>query len=90
VEYAGETLSTYEVGSDGAGSGGSAGKLREVRNPTLFENSHALRQLRLCDLAEALGEEGWLKVLRLDDYAARRSRQPETLQQMLFPYRQAI
>jgi hypothetical protein len=78
------------VGSDGAGSGGCAGKLREVRDPTLFENSHALRQLRLCDLAEALGEEGWLKVLRLDDYAARRSRQPETLQQMLFPYTEAI
>jgi len=90
MEYAGETLSTYEVGSDDAGSGGSAGKLREVRNPTLFETSYALRQLRLFDLAEALGEEGWLKVLRLDDYAARRSWQPETLQQMLFPYTQAI
>jgi hypothetical protein len=37
VEYAGETLSTYEVGSDDAGSGGSAGKLREVRNPTFPE-----------------------------------------------------
>ena len=37
MEYAGETLSAYEVGSDDAGSGGSAGKLREVRNPTFPE-----------------------------------------------------
>src|SRR5215218_10561823 len=70
VEYAGESLSSYEVRHDTAGSGAS--RLREVTTPTLFETFCALRQLRLFDLAEALGEEGWLKVLRLDDYAARR------------------
>jgi hypothetical protein len=61
-----------------------------VTNPTLFETPYALKQLKLIDLAEALGEEGWLKVLRLDDYAARIPRQPETLQQMLFPYTEVI
>lgn len=88
MEYAGATLSTYEVNSDDADSG--ARRLREVRSPTLFETSHALRQLRLFDLAEVLGEEGWLKVLRLDDYAARSPRRSEMLQQVLFAYTEAI
>ena len=43
VEYAGETLSSYEVKKDDGGSG--AGRLREVANPTLFETPYALRQL---------------------------------------------
>lgn len=88
MEYAGETLSSYEVKQGNGGSGD--GRLREVTNPTLFETSYALRQLRLFDLAEALGEEGWLKVLRLDDDAARRPRPPETLQQALLPYHEAL
>lgn len=52
----------------------------EEAKPMLFETSYMLRQLRVFDLAEALGEEGWLIVFRLDDYVARRARQPETLQ----------
>ena len=84
VEYAGVTLSTYEVRRDNTGSGAS--RLREVTNPTLSETLYALRQLKPSDLAETLGEEGWLKVLRLNDYTARRPRQPETLRQVLFPY----
>jgi hypothetical protein len=40
--------------------------------------------MRLFGLAETLGEEGWLKALKLEDYAPRRSRRPEMLQQVLF------
>ena len=58
--------------------------------PALFETSHALGQMRLFGLAETLGEDGWLKVLRLDDYAPRSSHQPERLQQVLFTYTDAI
>jgi hypothetical protein len=35
-------------------------------------------------------EEGWLKALRLADYALRRPRQPEFLQEVLFAYTEAI
>ena len=37
---------------------------------------------------ESLGDGGWLKTLRLEDYAPRRLR-PESLQQALFPYHEA-
>jgi hypothetical protein len=46
--------------------------------------------MRLFGLAETLGEDGWLKVLRLEDYAPRSLRQPEMLQQVLFTYTDAI
>ena len=43
--------------------------------------------MRLFGLAETLlGEDGWLKALRLGDYAPRRPRRPEMLQQELFAY----
>jgi hypothetical protein len=41
-------------------------------------------------LAQTLGEDGWLKVLRLDNYAPRSSRRPQMLQQVLFTYTDAI
>jgi putative transposase len=85
VEYAGEPLSRYEVHY----SPGST-ELRRVGRATLFETSIVVHQPRLFDLAEALGEEGWLKALRLADYAPRRPRQPELLQEVLFPYTEAI
>ena len=85
VEYAGEPLSRYEVRY----SPGST-ELRRVGRATLFETSIVVHQPRLFDLAEALGEEGWLKALRLADYAPRRPRQPEFLQEVLFPYTVAI
>ena len=44
-----------------------------------------LPQLRLF----ALDEAGWLKAMKLEDYAARRPRRPEKLQQALFPYHEA-
>jgi hypothetical protein len=47
-------------------------------------------QLRLFDLGQVLGEEGWIKFLRLDEYAPRQSRRPDELQQVLFPYPEAI
>ncbi len=80
LEYAGEPLSRYDVeylpGTE---------KPRAVARPVLFETSILLPQVRLFGL-DALGEAGWLKTLRLADYAPRRTRQPQALQQALFPY----
>ena len=90
VEHAGEPLSAYEVAYDAAGGRSGAGRLLEVGKPALFETSHALGQMRLFGLAETLGEDGWLKALRLDDYAPRSSRRPDMLQQVLFAYADAI
>ncbi len=69
---------------------GAVGRLRRVKAHALFETSVVVPQLRLFDLGEALGEEGWAKFLKLDEYAPRRSRRPDLLQQTLFPYTEAI
>jgi hypothetical protein len=61
-----------------------------VKKPTLFETSFAPNQMRLFGLAEGLGEDGWLKALRLGDYASRSSRRPMALQQVLFSYAETI
>lgn len=90
VEHAGEPLSAYEVAYDAAGGRSGAGRLLEVGKPALFETSRALGQMRLLGLAETLGEDGWLKALRLDDYAPRSSRRPDMLQQVLFAYADTI
>jgi putative transposase len=90
VEYGGEALSRYEVECDPASGVGAVGRLRRVKEHTLFETSVVVPQLRLFDLDEALGEEGWMKVLKLDEYAPRKPRRPEQLQQVLFPYTEAI
>ena len=80
VEYGGETLSVYDVElADGTG------KPRAIGRPRLFETSYILPQLRLF----ALDEAGWLKAMRLEDYAARGPRRPEILQEALFPYHEA-
>ncbi len=68
----------------------SVGRLRSVKGHTLYETSFTLPQLRFFDLAEVLGEEGWIKVLKLDEYAPRQPRRPGELQQVLFPYTEAI
>jgi len=60
-------------------------KLKGVSRPELFENSNVLPQLRLFGL-EALGDGGWLKSLKLDEYAPRGSRRPTMLQAALFPF----
>lgn len=90
VEYGGEALSRYEVECDPAAGVGAVGRLRRVKGHTLFETSIVLPQLRLFDLGEALGEEGWAKFLKLDEYAPRQARRPDALQQTLFPYTEAI
>ncbi len=46
--------------------------------------------MRLFGLAETLGDDGWLKALRLDDYAPRTPRRPAMLQQVLFAYTDAV
>ncbi len=90
VEYGGQALSRYEVECDPARGAVAVGRLRGVKSHTLFENSIVAPQLRLFDLAEILGEEGWLKAIRLRDYAPRRLRRPGLLQRVLFPYTEAI
>jgi hypothetical protein len=55
----------------------------------LFGTAHGLPQPRLFGLEEALGD-GWLKALKLGGYAPRRSRPLEMLQQVLFPYTEAL
>jgi hypothetical protein len=61
-----------------------------VKGHTLYETSVVLPQPKLFDLGEVLGEEGWVKFLKLDEYAPRRPRRPDELQQVLFPYTEAI
>jgi putative transposase len=93
LEHAGEPLSAYEVTHEAAGSPdvrGRSGRMVAVRKPTLFETPYVAGQMRLFGLAEILGEDGWLKALRLEDYAPRRSRRPEMLQQVLFAYTEAV
>ncbi len=82
LEHAGEALSRYEVRCAPA-----TGKLMAVSNPNLFETSGRLRQRqpKLFRLQDTLGN-GWLKALRLEEYASRNPRQPQALQQALFTY----
>lgn len=88
VQHAGETLSRYEV-EYRSGSGGQASKLIQVRRPELFETVHRLPQPRLFGLEDVLGD-GWLKALKLDEYAPRRPRDPMALQGVLFPYMEVL
>ena len=86
LEHAGEALSRYEVEHQPG-----SGRLRRVGKPTLFETSYqqSWPQPKLFRL-DALGEEGWLKALRLEEYAPRRPRRQLALQQTLFSYTEAI
>jgi hypothetical protein len=85
LEHAGEALSRYEVQ---CASG--TGKLVAVSNPMLFESSGGphQRQPKLFKLEDILGD-GWLKALRLGEYASRNLRQPPALQQTLFTHASA-
>ena len=65
-------------------------KLENVMNPRLFATRHRSTQLKLFALEEMLGEDGWLKVMRLEEYAARARRRPIAVQQVLFPYLDAL
>ncbi len=84
VEYGGETLSAYDV--DLAPGGEAGKKLRTVGRPRLFETSYASAQLRLF----AMNDVGWLKAMKLQEYAPRRPRGPMALQEVLFPYLDAL
>lgn len=84
VEYDGEPLSRYEVECEPATGMGVVGRLRKVKGHTLFENSIVSTQLRLFDLSNVLGEEGWIKILKLEEYAPRQSHLSDELQQVLF------
>jgi transposase len=80
VEFAGDTLARYEVAYSP-----SAGRLRDVKSPRLFATRHHYSpQFRLFELDDALGEAGWLKALRLPDYAPRSPHRSSALQEMLF------
>lgn len=81
LEHGGEPLSRLEV--ELAAGTGELG--RGVGSPTLFETSHAPPQLRLFARG-ALGEAGWLKAVRLEDYARRKPRGPQELQRAHFAY----
>ena len=83
VEYGGQVLSSYDV------SLSEDAKLREVTNPRLFVTKYRTPQLRLFALDE-LGEDGWLRVLELDEYAARSQNEPESIQGVLFSYLEAL
>ena len=41
-------------------------------------------------LAEALNDEGWLKMLKLNDYPPRKRRRPQMLQRVVFAYTDAV
>lgn len=84
IEYAGELLSRYEVEYDPTASPNFVGRLRKVKSPTLFEISVRLAQPKLFDLGDLLGGEGWLKVLKVSEYAPRQIHLPDRLQQELF------
>ena len=83
LEHGGEPLSRFEVEV-----AADTGKPRSVGRARLFETSFAVPQPKLFALA-ALGEAGWLKAVKLQDYAPRKPRRPAMLQQALFPYGEA-
>lgn len=86
VEYAGEPLARYDVEYSPR-----ANRLREVKRPKLFETSHRRRspQPRLFELT-TLGENGWLKALKMGEYVPRKPCPRQALQQVLFSWTEAI
>ena len=57
---------------------------------TATKTSIVVHQPKLFDLAASLGEDGWLKAIRMADYAPRTPKRPDLLQQVLFAYTEAI
>jgi transposase InsO family protein len=82
VEHAGEPLSRYAVEFSA-----TTGKPKKIARPVLFGTAIALPQPRLFELS-TLGDSGWLKAMRLRDYALRKAR-AGSLQQNLFPFHEA-
>ncbi len=93
VEYAGQTLSRYDVSLSSKRTQRSAKLLLDdVSNPHLFATRYGRSRVqpRLFKLEEVLGKDGWLKALRLEDYAPWKRRGPQMLQEVLFSYLDAI
>ena len=84
LEHGGRTLSRYDVSLSRV-----AATLEAVTNPCLFATRHGATQPKLFGLQETLGDEGWLRALRLGAYTFR-PRRPEALQRPLFPYLEAL
>lgn len=86
VEFAGDTLARYD-----ADYSARSNRLREVKSPQLFETVHRRTpaQPRLFELV-VLGNTGWLKALTKEEYAPRKLRRPQALQQALFSYIEAV
>jgi putative transposase len=86
VEFAGDMLARYDVEYSAR-----TGTLWGVKRSRLFETPHRRSSThpRLFEL-DALGEDGWLKALKMSEYALRRPRRPEKLQDVLFSYTDAI
>ncbi|HZB83714.1 MAG TPA: hypothetical protein VE288_12825 [Rubrobacteraceae bacterium] len=81
LEYGGQTLSSY-----GVELSRETGKPTAVGDARLFQTSYVLPQLRLF----ALYDSEWLKAMKLEGYAPRRPTAPMTLQEVLFPYLDAL
>ena len=59
----------------------------------VLRNARVARRVALAwgeDALGSLGEEGWIRVLKLDEYAPRQPRRHDKMQQVLFPYTEAI
>lgn len=86
VEYVGEPLARYEVEYSP-----QTKNLGKVKEPRLFETSHRLSssQPRLFELV-TLGENGWLKALKLRGYAPKLRKENRGLQSSLFSYLEAM
>ena len=81
LEYGGRPLSAYDVELSR-----ETGKPTAVGGARLFGTSYAMPQPRLF----ALDEAGWLKALKLERYAPRKPVGLMALQEVLFPYLDAL
>lgn len=81
LEYGGQTLSSYDVELSR-----ETGKPTAVGGARLYETPRVVPQLRLF----ALDDFEWLKAMKLEGYAPRRSSSPVALQQVLFQYLDAL
>jgi hypothetical protein len=61
-----------------------------VTNPRLLATKYRTSRLKLFALDDVLGEDGWLKALRLDGYVVRSWGALDMLQQVLFSYLEAL
>jgi hypothetical protein len=77
----GHSLTTYDVAISR-----ETGKLTAVGDARLFGTAYRLPQLRLF----ALDDSEWLKAMKLGGYAPRRPSGPMHLQEVLFPYLDAL